>query len=113
MRCLLVTPPMVQLNTPYPATAYLTGFLRQHGVDVVQADPALTLFLRLFSRDGLERVLAFLKKKRKKTTTTAASEAEEQSETPTKAATDKDTKAKPGAKPGTSTSTPATTGQAS
>jgi len=28
MRLLLVTPPMIQLNTPYPATAYLTGFLR-------------------------------------------------------------------------------------
>ena len=30
MRVLLLTPPMTQLNTPYPATAYLTGFLRQH-----------------------------------------------------------------------------------
>ncbi|MFT3882013.1 MAG: hypothetical protein QM703_20450 [Gemmatales bacterium] len=30
MRLLLVTPPMTQLNTPYPATAYLMGFLRQH-----------------------------------------------------------------------------------
>jgi radical SAM superfamily enzyme YgiQ (UPF0313 family) len=51
---------MVQLNTPYPATAYLMGFLRQHaarlGVQVVQADPALELFLSLFSRGGLTRV---------------------------------------------------------
>src|SRR5439155_18881865 len=43
----------------YPATAYLTGFLRQHeqrlGFEVAQADPALELFLRLFSRAGLER----------------------------------------------------------
>ncbi len=30
MRLLLVTPPMIQLNTPYPATAYLMGFLRLH-----------------------------------------------------------------------------------
>ena len=30
MKVLLLTPPMVQVNTPYPATAYLTGFLRQH-----------------------------------------------------------------------------------
>ena len=30
LRILLLTPPMTQLNTPYPATAYLTGFLRQH-----------------------------------------------------------------------------------
>ncbi|MCB9561998.1 MAG: B12-binding domain-containing radical SAM protein [Kofleriaceae bacterium] len=56
---------MTQLNTPYPATAYLTGFLRQHaashGLDVRQADPALELFLRLFSRDGLTRVAARLR----------------------------------------------------
>src|SRR5262245_53051372 len=55
---------MTQLNTPYPATAYLTGFLRQHearlGLEVCQADAALELFLRLFSRAGLERVLAVL-----------------------------------------------------
>jgi radical SAM superfamily enzyme YgiQ (UPF0313 family) len=52
---------MVQLNTPYPATAYLAGFLRLHaaelGLEIAQADPALELFLRLFSRQGLERVL--------------------------------------------------------
>ncbi|HSS37922.1 MAG TPA: radical SAM protein, partial [Polyangia bacterium] len=60
MRVLLVTPPMVQLNTPYPATAYLTGFLRQHAaaleLELAQADPALELFLGLFSRSGLARV---------------------------------------------------------
>jgi radical SAM superfamily enzyme YgiQ (UPF0313 family) len=60
MRLLLLTAPMVQLNTPYPATAYLTGFLRRHagelGLEVAQADPALELFLRLFSRPGLARV---------------------------------------------------------
>jgi radical SAM superfamily enzyme YgiQ (UPF0313 family) len=53
MRVLLVTPPMIQLNTPYPATAYLTGFLRLHarhlGVDVSQADASIELFLRLYS----------------------------------------------------------------
>jgi radical SAM superfamily enzyme YgiQ (UPF0313 family) len=53
MRCLLVTPPMVQLNTPYPATAYLAGFLREHaadlGLEVTQADASIALFLRLFS----------------------------------------------------------------
>ena len=53
MRVLLVTPPMIQLNTPYPATAYLTGFLRQHAsaLDLTgtQADASIALFLRLFS----------------------------------------------------------------
>jgi radical SAM superfamily enzyme YgiQ (UPF0313 family) len=60
MRVLLLTPPMTQLNTPYPATAYLTGFLRQHQIDVRQADPAIELFLRVFSRAGLEQVRARL-----------------------------------------------------
>src|SRR4051812_18321038 len=57
MRVLLVTPPMTQLNTPYPATAYLAGFLRRHApeVEVRQADLALGLFLRLFSQQGLTR----------------------------------------------------------
>ena len=52
---------MTQLNTPYPATAYLTGFLRQHearlGLEVVQADAAIELFLRVFSRAGIRRAL--------------------------------------------------------
>ncbi|HEY0253265.1 MAG TPA: radical SAM protein [Kofleriaceae bacterium] len=47
---------MIQLNTPYPATAYLTGFLRQHGHDVRQADPAIELFLAVFSQDGLRLI---------------------------------------------------------
>jgi radical SAM superfamily enzyme YgiQ (UPF0313 family) len=64
MRILLLTAPMVQLNTPYPATAYLAGFLRLHAdeldLEIAQADPALELFLRLYCRDGLSRVLATL-----------------------------------------------------
>jgi radical SAM superfamily enzyme YgiQ (UPF0313 family) len=60
MRVLLVTPPMIQLNTPYPATAYLTGFLRLHagdlGLEVTQADASLDLFLRLFSAPLLARM---------------------------------------------------------
>ncbi|WP_407280258.1 radical SAM protein [Aromatoleum evansii] len=53
---LSVIPPMTQLNTPYPSTAYLTGFLRSRGVDAVQEDLALALVLRLFSRDGLTAI---------------------------------------------------------
>ena len=53
MRVLSLIPPMTQLNTPYPSTAYLTGFLRSRGVAAVQEDLALALVLRLFSRAGL------------------------------------------------------------
>ena len=54
---------MTQLNTPYPATAYLTGCLRRHAPAqvVVQADPALELFLRLFSARGLSTMLDTLR----------------------------------------------------
>ncbi len=55
-RVLSLIPPMTQLNTPYPSTAYLTGFLRSQGVDAVQQDLALALVLRLFSAEGLARV---------------------------------------------------------
>src|SRR6185369_1204702 len=54
MRVLSIIPPMTQLNTPYPSTAYLTGFLRSRGIDAVQEDLALALVLALFSNDGLQ-----------------------------------------------------------
>ena len=55
-RILSVIPPMTQLNTPYPSTAYITGFLRSRGFNAVQEDLALALVLKLFSRDGLQQV---------------------------------------------------------
>ena len=53
-RVLSLIPPMTQLNTPYPSTAYLTGFLRSRGIDAVQEDLALALVLRLFTPAGLD-----------------------------------------------------------
>ena len=49
---------MTQLNTPYPSTAYLTGFLRSRGIAAVQEDLALALVLRLFTQAGLDAVKA-------------------------------------------------------
>src|SRR3569833_763265 len=58
---------MIQLNTPYPATAYLTGFLRLHaadlGLEVTQADASITLFLRLFSAPSVSRMAAELRRR--------------------------------------------------
>jgi radical SAM superfamily enzyme YgiQ (UPF0313 family) len=56
LRVLAVIPPMTQLNTPYPSTAYLTGFLRSRGVDAQQVDLALALVLELFTPAGLQAV---------------------------------------------------------
>ena len=52
-RVLCLIPPMTQLNTPYPSSAYLTGFLRGQGIDAVQEDLSLQLVLRLLSGEGL------------------------------------------------------------
>lgn len=70
-RILSVIPPMTQLNTPYPSTAYLTGFLRSRGIAATQEDIALQLVLELFSADGLrairDKVTALPAKKRSPT----------------------------------------------
>ncbi len=55
-RLLSLIPPMTQLNVPYPATAYLTGFLRSRGFDARQDDLALKLVLELFSPTGLTAI---------------------------------------------------------
>ena len=53
-RVLLLTPPFTQLNTPYPATAYLKGFLQTRGIEVHQADLGIEVILELFSKKGLQ-----------------------------------------------------------
>lgn len=49
----LVTPPFTQLNTPYPATAYLKGFLNTKNISSYQADFGIEVTNALFSREGL------------------------------------------------------------
>ncbi|WP_211480992.1 B12-binding domain-containing radical SAM protein [Arcticibacter eurypsychrophilus] len=52
----LVTPPFTQLNTPYPATAYIKGFLNTKNISSTQADLGIEVILALFSRKGLEEL---------------------------------------------------------
>jgi len=52
-KVLSLIPPMTQLNTPYPSTAYLTGFLRSKGFDAVQEDLARATVLALLNKKGL------------------------------------------------------------
>lgn len=60
MRVLLVTPPFMQINSPYPASAYLVGHLRAQGIEAVQHDLGACLVQRLFSRTGLAHVFVCL-----------------------------------------------------
>lgn len=55
---LLLTPPFTQLNTPYPATAYLKGFLNTKGLTAHQADLGIDVVLDLFSPTGLQKIFA-------------------------------------------------------
>ena len=50
---LLITPPFTQLNTPYPATAYLKGFLNTKNIPNHQMDLGIEVILELFSKKGL------------------------------------------------------------
>ena len=54
----LLTPPFTQLNTPYPATAYLKGFLNTKGIDSFQADLGIEVTLALFCKQGLTELFA-------------------------------------------------------
>ena len=56
MKYLLVIPPLTQLNTPYPSTALLKGFLEQHGHAVAQLDLGIELIDALFQRASLEQL---------------------------------------------------------
>jgi hypothetical protein len=54
----LITPPFTQLNTPYPATAYLKGFLNTKNISAFQADLGIEVSLGLFNKQGLINLFA-------------------------------------------------------
>ena len=55
---LLITPPFTQLNTPYPATVYLKGFLNTKNISSHQTDLGIEVTLKLFSKVGLEKLFS-------------------------------------------------------
>lgn len=58
MKSLLITPPFTQLNTPYPATAYLKGYLDGKGFESAQCDLSIELFTKVFSNAFLQKLFA-------------------------------------------------------
>jgi hypothetical protein len=59
-KTLFITPPFTQLNTPYPATAYLKGYLNTLGRESYQADLGIEVILKLFSSRGLKKLFSDL-----------------------------------------------------
>ena len=62
-RLLLLTPPLVQTNTPYPATMHLVGYLRSQGYDAVQRDLSVRVVrevLITYGGDEAEEILELL-----------------------------------------------------
>ena len=53
---LLITPPFTQLNTPYPATAYLKGFLNTKGISSFQMDLGIEVILELFTQETFKEL---------------------------------------------------------
>ena len=58
IKTLLITPPFTQLNTPYPATSYLSGFLKANDAPTVQCDLSIELFSRIFTRNVILEIFA-------------------------------------------------------
>ena len=63
MKILLLTPPLLQPNTPYPATMHLTGYLKSVGADVEQRDLSIKVvrdILIAYGDETTEEILEFL-----------------------------------------------------
>jgi len=60
----LITPPFTQLNTPYPATAYLKGFLNTKAISSFQMDLGIAVILEIFSHDRLREMFALAEERK-------------------------------------------------
>lgn len=68
----LITPPFTQLNTPYPATAYLKGFLNTKSIKSFQADLGIEVTVALFSKTGLQNLFTEINNQQKEHSANAA-----------------------------------------
>jgi hypothetical protein len=55
-KILFIIPPFTQLNTAYPASAYLKGFLEKHQVSFAHCDLSIELFTAIFTSDFLQEI---------------------------------------------------------
>lgn len=55
-KILFITPPFTQLNTAYPASAYLKGFLEGHNISFSHCDLSIELFTSIFTSNFLRSI---------------------------------------------------------
>lgn len=56
MHILLITPPLTQINTAYPATEQLTGYLRKIGIECDQMDLGIELIDKILTHDSITQI---------------------------------------------------------
>ena len=61
-KVLIILPPFTQLNTPYPSTTYLKGYLNSIYIDSKQVDLGIETILDVFSSNGLKEVFEIISK---------------------------------------------------
>lgn len=77
MNIIVITPPLVQLNSPYPSGAYLTSFFKSLGHDCHWYDLSLELVYAIFSKEGLTKLFELSEEKALKLADKAQSEGDE------------------------------------
>ncbi|MCQ2592800.1 MAG: radical SAM protein [Treponema sp.] len=63
MEVLIINPPLVQLNAPYPSGAYLKAFFEEMGCKALWKDLSIELFFSIFSKNGLSKLFALTEEK--------------------------------------------------
>lgn len=61
MNVIVIQPPLVQLNSPYPSGAYLKSFFNRNGHNAVWLDLSVQLVHSIFSKNGLKKLFELSK----------------------------------------------------
>lgn len=61
MNVIVIQPPLVQLNSPYPSGAYLKSFFNGNGHNAVWLDLSVQLVHSIFSKNGLKKLFELSK----------------------------------------------------
>ncbi|HAZ96576.1 radical SAM protein [uncultured Treponema sp.] len=61
MNIIVIQPPLVQLNSPYPSGAYLKSFFNKNGHKAIWLDLSVQLVHSIFSKNGLKKLFELSK----------------------------------------------------